>query len=133
MGFEPEPARDGDRLDAASRPPIDFLAGAVQFAMMRAAQRDREFVADLEAESAGLRKPQMVGVGGLPAADEAGLFGHEPQMLLVPQPFALGQGQDAFVDAGVAFVARRRRVRFGWREVSSGIAGGGRAGPETPP
>ena len=40
----------------------DFLAGAVQFAMVCPAQRDREFVADLEAQAARLRKPQMVRV-----------------------------------------------------------------------
>jgi hypothetical protein len=54
--------------------PIDFLAGAVQFAMMRAAERDREFIADLLSKSARLRKAQMVRVAGLSAADKAGLL-----------------------------------------------------------
>ena len=83
MCFDPEPARDIDRLDADSRPPIDFLAGPVQLPMMRATQRHRELVADLEAEPAGLCEPQMVRVAGLAAADEAGLFGHKAQVLLV--------------------------------------------------
>ena len=69
---------------AICRPPCRFLAGAVQFAMMRAAERDREFIADLLPKSARLRKTQMVRVAGFAAADEAGLFGHEAQMLFVP-------------------------------------------------
>jgi hypothetical protein len=45
MWLDPEPAREVDRFDAASRPPLDFLAGAVQFAVMRPTKRDGEFVA----------------------------------------------------------------------------------------
>ena len=75
--------------------------------MMRAAERDGEFVADLLCQPARLRKAQVVRVGWFAAADEAGLFGHKPQMLFVPQAFGLGQGQDAFVDAGAGFVVRR--------------------------
>src|SRR6476620_413632 len=48
--------------------------------MVCPAQWDREFVADLEAETAGLREPQMMGIAGLAPADEARLFGHEPQV-----------------------------------------------------
>ena len=68
-----------------------FLAGAVQFAMMRAAKRDGEFIADLLPKAARLRKAQMVRVAGLAAADEAGLFGHKAQML--PVPSLLGSGR----------------------------------------
>ena len=84
MGFEPEAAREIDRLDATSHPPIDFLAGPVQLPMMRTAEWDSELIADLEAEPEGLRKTQVVGIAGLAAADEAGLFGHVSQMGLVP-------------------------------------------------
>ena len=84
MGFQPKLARQADGLETGFRPPVRFLAGAVQFAMVCAAQWDRELVADLEAETAGLRKPQMVGVAGLASADEAGLFRNEPQMRACP-------------------------------------------------
>ena len=90
----------------------------MQLAVVRTAQRDREFVADLEAETAGLRKPQMVRVTGLAAADEAGLFRNEPQMLLVPQPSGFWEGQHAFVDAGAELVLCSRRVQFGWLVVA---------------
>jgi hypothetical protein len=44
---------------SVSRPPVPFLAGAVQFAMMRAAERDRKFIADLLPKSARLRKAMV--------------------------------------------------------------------------
>ena len=91
MGFQPKLARQRDGLETGFRPPVRFLAGAVQFAMMCPAQRDGEFVADLEAETAGLRKPQMMGIAGLAPANEARLFGHEPQMGLVPQATRHGE------------------------------------------
>jgi hypothetical protein len=64
----------------------------VQFAVMRPAERDREFIAGLLSKSARLRKAQMVRVAGLSAADKAGLVGHKAQVLLVPQPPGFGQG-----------------------------------------
>ncbi|MGE9007803.1 hypothetical protein ACO2JO_04420 [Leptospira interrogans] len=55
-GFQPKLARQTDWFQAGCHPPISFLAGAVQLAMMRPAQRYRKFVADLLAEPAGLCK-----------------------------------------------------------------------------
>ena len=83
MGFQPELARQADGLEICFGLPVRFLTGAVQFAMVCPAQWDREFVADLEAETAGLRKAQMMGIAGLAPANEARLFGHEPQVGLV--------------------------------------------------
>jgi len=45
--------------------------------MMSTAERDGEFVADFEAQRSTLRKPQVMRIGRLPAADEAGLRGNE--------------------------------------------------------
>ena len=45
----------------------------MQLSVMTAAERDSELVADFETEGSGLGKPQMMRVGWLPAADEAGL------------------------------------------------------------
>ncbi len=53
--------------------------------MMSAAERDREFVANLEAKPAGLRETEMVGVAGLASANQAAVSAHKPQMVLVPQ------------------------------------------------
>ncbi len=51
--------------------------------MMAAAQRYDEFVADLAPECAVLREPQMMGIGGPAAANQARLFGHELEVVLV--------------------------------------------------
>ena len=75
MRHRPQAARGVERLDAGSLPPIDFLAGTVQFAMTCAAKRDGEFIANFLRESTRLRKTQMVQVAGLASADETWLFG----------------------------------------------------------
>ncbi|MGB8558085.1 MAG: hypothetical protein WCD62_06485, partial [Pseudolabrys sp.] len=54
-------------------PPRALIAGLVQLPMMAAAQRHCEFIAHLEANGSGLGKPQMMWIGGLPAADDARL------------------------------------------------------------
>ena len=113
MGFQPKLARQTDGLETGSRPPVGFLAGAVQFAMVCPAQRDREFLADLEAETAGLREPQMVGVAGLAPANEARLFGDEPQVGLVTQATRHGDCQHALIDAGADLLVRRWLLPFG--------------------
>ena len=46
MRHRPQAARGFEWLEPVSRPPIPFLGGTVQFAMMRAAQRHGEFIAD---------------------------------------------------------------------------------------
>ena len=70
----------------------------MQLPMMPAAERYGEFVADFEPERSGLRKAQVMRIGWLPAADQAGLRGDEPQMGFVAQPLGLGDGEKAFVD-----------------------------------
>ena len=60
---------------------------------MGAAERYCELVADLLSEPAGLGKPKMMGVARLSAADEAGLFGNEAQVLVVALPPLLWQGE----------------------------------------
>jgi hypothetical protein len=75
---------------------------AVQFAMVSAAQRDGKLVADLEAEAARLPEPQMMGIAGLAPANEARLFGHEPQVGLVTQATRHGDCQHAFCRCGSA-------------------------------
>jgi hypothetical protein len=57
---------------------------AVQLSMMYAADRDREFVADLGADRPWLCEPQVVRVGWEAATDEARLSGDELPVVLVP-------------------------------------------------
>jgi hypothetical protein len=44
--------RHRESVDAGSLPPLSFVTGAVDLAMMSAAKRYSELVADLEAETA---------------------------------------------------------------------------------
>ncbi len=90
MGFQPELARQADGLETCFCPPVRFLTGAVQFAMVCPAQWDRELVADLEAETAGLREAQMVGIAGLAPANEARLFATNRRWVLSRRRRATG-------------------------------------------
>jgi hypothetical protein len=62
---------DRERIDFEFLPPGNFITSLVQLPMMTAAERHRELVADFETERSRLRKPQMMRVGRLPAADDA--------------------------------------------------------------
>ena len=59
-------------IEFQSLPPGNFIAGLMQLPMMSAAERYSKFVADFEAERSGLREPQVMRIGRLPAANDAG-------------------------------------------------------------
>ena len=64
-------------------PPQRFVARAVEGAVVGAAERDRELIADLAAERPALGKAQVVRVAGLAAAHEAGPGGDELEVGVV--------------------------------------------------
>ena len=74
MGFKPQRPRGAGWIESELLPPRRFVAVTMNFAMVSAAQRDRELVTGLAAERPVLRKAQMMGVAGLPSADQAGLL-----------------------------------------------------------
>jgi hypothetical protein len=111
MGLSPKFPCGADRIDTLCAPPVGFIAGPVQFAMMAAAQGHAEFVADLEAQTAGLCKAHMVGIAGLPGADQAGLFGDKPKVVLIAMAAQLRKGQYALVDFGRLGFRRHRYLR----------------------
>ena len=47
----------------------------MHLAMMTAAERDREFIADFSAQSRGLCKTEVMGIGGAAAANQTRLLG----------------------------------------------------------
>ena len=98
MRLLPQSLGDRQGIDFEIPPPSHFIAGLMQLAVMTAAEGYGELVADFEAERSGLRKPQMMRIGRLPAADEARLRGNKPQMGFVTQPLGLGNGENALVD-----------------------------------
>ena len=63
----------------------------MQFAVMKAANRDGVLITDLAAKRARLSKAEMMGFCRASAADEAGLRGDELAVLLVSQANGLGR------------------------------------------
>jgi hypothetical protein len=62
--LSPEAVGDGEGVDAHVVPPSSFVAGVVKFAMMGAAERYGEFVADLASERFRLCEADVMRVGG---------------------------------------------------------------------
>ena len=58
----------------------------MEFTVVSTAEWDRDFVGDLYPKSTWLRKAQVARIAGLAAADKAGLFRHQAQVLFVPRP-----------------------------------------------
>jgi hypothetical protein len=75
MPLEPQRSGHSRRINPELLPPVGLIAAAVSLAMVSATQRDGELVADLTTECAALGKAQVVGIRGLPAADQAGALG----------------------------------------------------------
>ena len=83
----------------------------MQFAMVRAAQRHRVFVADLAAQRARLGKRQMMGVRRLLGANQAGLRADEFEVLFVAAADGLGDGGSA-IAGGVGGGGGGRRCHY---------------------
>ena len=82
-GLSPELTGDLDGVDAGRRPPGLLVAGAMDRAMMRAAERDGEFIAGLAAERPRLQVAEMMRIGLFAAADETRLSGNIAKVLAV--------------------------------------------------
>jgi len=84
VGLVPELLGNRSRVDVQGRPPSLLIAPSMQGAMVQPAERHRELVADLPAQSPRLRKAQMMRVCWLPAAHQTGLGRHESKVIFVP-------------------------------------------------
>ena len=126
MRLQPQHAGGDGRINPSAPPPCGFVAAAVDLAMMPAAQRDGELIADLAAERPALGKSQVMGVRGLSAANQARVLGDRPDVIPVADPARLRQGQRALVDqpssAGRVFGCSFVRPR-GLRRGAAGLAG----------
>jgi hypothetical protein len=71
------------RIDLEAGPPCPFVTLPVELAMMQAAYRNRELIADFAPQRSRLHKAKMVRIGRLAAAHDAGLLGHELEVVLV--------------------------------------------------
>ena len=94
-----EQTRDLDGVDARRRPPGLLVAGAMNRAVMRAAQRHGEFVAHLAAERPWLQITKVVWIGLFAAAHQAGLLGNKAEVLPATAAPWCRNGEPALVDA----------------------------------
>ena len=99
MGLEPKRPGCSRRIDVGFLPPSSFIAAAMDFAMVSAAEWHREFVAHLAAKRPILGKAQMMSIGWRAAADQTGLLDDEPHMIAVAYPPWFGMSQFAFIDS----------------------------------
>ena len=73
-------------INVDQRPPCFLVHLAVQLAVVNAAQRDSELVADLAAKGARLHEAEMVGIAGLATTHQTRQRGNEIEVLLVANP-----------------------------------------------
>src|SRR6266567_3572191 len=98
-GLSPELTGDLNGIDAGRLPPGLLVAGAMDRAVMRAAERDGEFVARFAAERPRLQVAKMMRIGLFAAADEARLLGNIAKVLAVAIAPRCGNDERALVDA----------------------------------
>ena len=91
MRAPPKGERDRHRIDVETAPPCRFVTVPVEFAMVQAANRYGEFVADFASQGTRLRIAEMVRIGWLAAAHEARLLGYKLEVVLVAQPEGLAR------------------------------------------
>ena len=111
-GLSPELTGDLNGVDAGRLPPGLLVAGAMDGAMMRATERDGEFVARFAAERPRSQVAKMMRIGLLAAADETRLLGDITKVLSVTIAPGCRNDERALVDAvglrvAISFLARR--------------------------
>jgi len=75
----------------------------MDFAMMTAAERNCEFIADLAAECPALGESEMMRIRRPPAADQTRMLGDGSDMIPVTQAARFGHRQGALINRGQAF------------------------------
>src|SRR5262245_47767625 len=98
-GLSPELTGDLNGVDAGRLPPGLLVAGAMDRPVMRAAERDGEFVARFAAERPWLQVTKMMRIGLLAAADETCLLGNAAKVLPVAIATRCSNREDTLVDA----------------------------------
>jgi len=122
-GLSPELTGDLNGVDAGRLPPGLLVAGAMDRAVMRAAERDGEFVAGFAAERPRLQVTKMMRIGLFAAADETRLLGDITKVLRVTIAPRCRKDEHALVDAvGLIEVAasfREHRVDANKMDISA--------------
>jgi hypothetical protein len=97
-GVLPQPVRHRHRVDVGGLPPRRLIAVPVEGAMVGAAERHRELIADPASQGPRLHESEVMGVARLPPAEEARLRRHELQMGAIAVAARFAQGEGRFVD-----------------------------------
>ena len=82
LAFSPQARGDSEWINLVFLPPQPLIAGCVVLLMVNGAERDREFVADLEPKAPRLGEADVMGVARRSPANETRLLGDVAQMLL---------------------------------------------------
>ena len=98
-GLSPELTGDLNGVDAGRLPPGLLVASAMDRPVMRAAERDGEFVARFAAERPWLQVTKMMRIGLFAAADETCLLGNVAKVLPVAIATRCSNREDTLVDA----------------------------------
>src|SRR5215467_4921376 len=113
-GLSPELPGDLNGVDAGRLPPGLLVAGAMDGAVMRAAEGYGEFVARFAAEGPWLQVAKMMRIRLFAAADETWLLGNIAKVLAIPIAPRSCKHEHALVDAvglvGVVVSFRGRRM-----------------------
>jgi hypothetical protein len=95
-------------------PPYALIAGAMNLAMVDAAERDHIFIADLPAQRSRLHETEVVGIGVLSPANETRLLSNKPQMLFVAMATRLRNRKTTRVDIGRRVTLQPLRRMWSW-------------------
>src|SRR5215831_18383368 len=135
-GLPPELPGDLNGIDAGRLPPGLLVGGAMDRAVMRAAERDGEFVARFAAERPRLEIAKMMRIGLFAAADETCLLGDITKVLRVTIAPRSRSNEHALIDAvrlvGVVVSLRGRCMGTNktsisaWSSIVYGFRGCGR-------
>src|SRR6516164_2240660 len=98
-GLPPELTGDLNGIDAGRLPPGLLVAGAMDRAVMRATERDGEFVARFAVKRPWLQVTKMMRIGLFASANEAWLVGDITKVLPVTIAPRRSNREDALVDA----------------------------------
>lgn len=115
MALLPKPLGDFQRINLEFLPPRHLIARLMELPVMATTEGDSELITDFHTQSSRLRKTQVMRVGRLTCADQAGLRRNKLQMRFVAKPLWLGNAQNTFVNWTWEEVGCRWRKRWGSR------------------
>jgi hypothetical protein len=106
----PQPVGDQHRIEIGRFPPRRLVATPVKGAMVGAAERHRELIADPAPQGSRLHESEVMGIARSPPAQQARLRRHELQMGAIAIAARLAQREGTLVDMPGNGVVHRRQL-----------------------